>query len=319
MKLKPYPEYRDSGLPWLGEIPAHWGSSSLRRLAQVQLSNVDKHTVDGEVPVRLCNYTDVYYRSFITPDIEFMEASALPREIEKFELREGDVLITKDSESWTDIAVPACVSVDMPGVLCGYHLAQIRPYHGTVKGEYLFRAFQAEPIAHQFRVAANGVTRFGLSGGAIAAGLFPVPPQAEQDAIISFLARADQLVERLIHAKQRLIELLNEQKQAIIHRAVTRGLDPDVSMKPSGIDWLPEVPEHWPVVALRMRYSVELGKMLDAKRITGQYSVAYLRNIDVQWDRVNTEDLPTMDIEPHEYARGTRFGLATCLCAKVAK
>ena len=259
MKLKPYPEYRDSGLPWLGDIPAHWGISSLRRLARVQLSNVDKHTVDGEVPVRLCNYTDVYYRNFISPDIEFMEASALPEEIEKFELRRGDVLITKDSESWTDIAVPAYVTTDMPGVLCGYHLAQIRPYSETLRGGYLFRAFQAEPIAYQFRVAANGVTRYGLSGGNIAAGLFPVPPEAEQDAITTFLDRADRIVYRLILAKQQLIELLNEQKQTIIHHAVTRGLDPVAPMKPTGLDWLPEVPEHWEVVRFKARVGFQEG------------------------------------------------------------
>ena len=269
------------------------------------MSNVDKHTVNGETPIRLCNYTDVYYRNAITPDIEFMEASALPREIEKFELRKGDVLITKDSESWTDIAVPAYVEGDLSGVLCGYHLAQIRPYTDTLRGEYLFRAFQAEPIAYQFRVATNGVTRYGLSSDGIAASLFPVPSQAEQDAIIVFLNRLDQLVNRLVSAKQRLIELLNEQKQAIIHRAVTRGLDPNAPMKPTVLDWLPEVPEHWTVAALRLRYSVELGKMLDAKRITGKHSVPYLRNVDVQWDRVNTSNLPVMDIEPREYARYT--------------
>jgi len=80
--LRPYPEYKDSGVPWLGEIPSHWECSTLRRVARIQLSNVDKHTIDGEVPVRLCNYTDVYRRRFITPNLDFIKASALPREIE---------------------------------------------------------------------------------------------------------------------------------------------------------------------------------------------------------------------------------------------
>lgn len=251
LTLEPYPEYKDSGLPWLGEIPAHWKTRPLRRLAHVQLSNIDKHTVDGETPVRLCNYTDVYHRNTITSNIEFMEASALPREIEKFELRRGDVLITKDSESWTDIAVPAYVADNLPGVLCGYHLAQIRPYEDTLRGQYLFRAFQTKPIAYQFHVAANGVTRYGLSSGGIAASLFPIPSKAEQDTIVSFLNRLDQLVNILIRAKQRLTELLTEQKQAIIHRAVTCGLDPDAPMKPTGLDWLPEVPKHWKVKPLK--------------------------------------------------------------------
>jgi type I restriction enzyme S subunit len=130
-----------------------------------------------------------------------------------------------------------------------------------------------------------------------------VPPSHEQDAITAFLAYADRRINRLIHAKRRLIELLNEQKQAIIHRAVSHGLDPNVRLKPSGIDWLSDVPEHWEVVALRMRYSVQLGKMLDTKRITGHHLVPYLRNTDVQWDRINSTNLPMMDILEREHER----------------
>jgi type I restriction enzyme S subunit len=106
-------------------------------------------------------------------------------------------------------------------------------------------------------------------------------------------------------AADHFMSLLNEQKQAIIHRAVTRGLDPSVPLKDSGIPWLGEIPEHWAVMGLRMRYTVELGKMLDAKKITGRHSVPYLRNRDVQWDRVLTADLPVMDIPPSEIDRYT--------------
>ena len=132
-----------------------------------------------------------------------------------------------------------------------------------------------------------------------------LPPLPEQSAIACFLDHFDHRTNRLIHAKRRLIELLNEQKQAIIHRAVTRGLDPNVRLKPSGVEWLGDVPEHWEIVALRMRYSVQLGKMLDAKRITGSHLVPYLRNADVQWDRINVIDLPMMDIREDEYPRYT--------------
>jgi type I restriction enzyme S subunit len=135
--------------------------------------------------------------------------------------------------------------------------------------------------------------------------LVPVPPLSEQTAIVRFLDHVDRRIRRYIRAKQKLIKLLEEQKQAIIHRAVTRGLDPDVRLKPSGIEWLGDVPEHWGVSALRHRYSQCLGKMLDSKRITGSHSLPYLRNTDVQWDRVNVEDLPTMDILPAEYNRYT--------------
>ncbi|MDQ2842384.1 MAG: restriction endonuclease subunit S [Acidobacteriota bacterium] len=100
-------------------------------------------------------------------------------------------------------------------------------------------------IASQFYVCANGITRYGLSHGAIKGVLVTVPPPDEQDAIVRFLDWATARLDRAIRIKRKLISLLNEQKQAIIHRAVTFGLDPNVPLKRSGIDWLPEMPAHW--------------------------------------------------------------------------
>lgn len=159
-RFKPYPAYKDSGVDWLGPIPAHWEMKRLKTIATVDLSNVDKNSVEGEEPVRLCNYVDVYHNERISPAPNFMAATASEAQTRRFGLRSGDVLITKDSESWTDIAVPALVTEDMPGVLCGYHLALIRPQR--CHGAFLARAFAAAGSREQFRVAANGITRFGL-------------------------------------------------------------------------------------------------------------------------------------------------------------
>ena len=126
-RSRPYPEYKDSGVEWLGEIPVHWDVKRLKTTASVQLSNVDKHSEEGQVPVKLCNYVDVYYNDLITAELKFMKATATPEQVQRFPLRVGDVLITKDSESWTDIAVPAVVGEDLSDVLCGYHLAHIKP------------------------------------------------------------------------------------------------------------------------------------------------------------------------------------------------
>jgi len=97
--------------------------------------------------------------------------------------------------------------------------------------------------------------------------------------------------------QRRLIELLKEKRQAVISHAVTKGLDPDAPMKDSGIEWLGEVPEHWEVVPIGYRYSVQLGKMLDSSKITGKHLRPYLRVFDVQWGEINTDDLPSMDFD----------------------
>jgi type I restriction enzyme S subunit len=245
--LKPYSAVRESGVPWLGDVPAHWDVQRLRNAAEMRVSSVDKHTKDDEQPVRLCNYVDVYKNDRIRSGMPFMRATATVDEIERFRLRTGDVLITKDSEAWNDIGVPALVEETDDNVISGYHLALLRPFEERVEGGYLFHALQSTTVAYQFHVEANGVTRYGLSHSAIKSTWLPLPPLPEQTAIVRFLDHADRRIRRYIRAKQRLIKLLEEQKQAIIHRAVTCGLDPDVRLKPSGVEWLGEVPEHWEI------------------------------------------------------------------------
>ena len=135
--------------------------------------------------------------------------------------------------------------------------------------------------------------------------LVPFCPSNEQLAIAAFLDRETAKIDGLVVKKERLIELLQEKRTALISAAVTKGLNPDAKMKESGIEWLGEVPEHWKIPPLYARYKVELGKMLDAKRITGDYLLHYLRNVDVQWDRVLVDNLPQMDFRPDEYSRFT--------------
>ena len=119
--MRAYPRYRDSGVEWLREVPEHWEVRRLEYVAAYRTSNVDKKSEEGELPVRLCNYTDVYYGDRIRAgEGEFMEATASPGEVERFGLRVGDVLITKDSEDWEDIAVPALVDETADDFVCGY-------------------------------------------------------------------------------------------------------------------------------------------------------------------------------------------------------
>ncbi len=215
------------------------------------LSNVDKNSVDGQMPVRLCNYMDVYKNERINGAMNFMAATATPEQVRRFSLRTGDVLITKDSESWSDIAVPAVIAEDFPEVLCGYHLALVRPSPDYSDGAFLARAFSAPGPRDQFHIAANGITRFGLGGDTIRAGLFPTPPLEEQRAIAAFLDKETASIDGLVAKKERLIELLQEKRAALVTRAVTKGLDPSVPMKDSGVEWMGQIPASWSLVRLK--------------------------------------------------------------------
>lgn len=249
-ELKPYPEYKDSGFEWIGNIPKNWGYMKLKRIASVELSNIDKKSRDNEIDVVLCNYVDVYYNNIITPDLNFMKATAKQSQIDKFKLRKGTVLITKDSETPNDIGVPAWVSENMENVICGYHLAQIKPSEKVI-GKYLFYMLLSSKVNEQLHSLANGVTRYGISKSDIENSVFLVPKQEIQKSIINFLDQKTSEIDALISDKEKLITLLEEKRQAVITETVTKGLDPNVKMKDSGIEWIGEIPEHWEVVKLK--------------------------------------------------------------------
>ncbi|MCG5535951.1 restriction endonuclease subunit S [Ectothiorhodospira mobilis] len=285
------------------EQASHWKERKLKFISDVRTSNVDKHIVECEIPVRLCNYTDVYYNEKITPGMPFMQGSATESEIERFGLKKGQVLLTKDSESWEDIAVPAYVTETMPEVVCGYHLAVIEPDSDEVDGRFLSWLAQSPVLNDQFKLAAKGVTRFGLSQYALKNAVIEVPSLEYQSKVAAFLDRKTAEIDTLIAKKRRLLDLLAEKRTALITRTVTKGLNPDAPMKDSGIEWLGEIPAHWSVQPVYTRYSVQLGKMLDERRITGDSLIRYLRNVDIQWDKINYEGLPKMDIGESEYER----------------
>ena len=306
-ELKPYPAYRVSGVEALGKVPAQWEVRRLRTIAEMRVSNIDKHSRDGEWPVRLCNYVDVYKADRIQTGMPLMPATATSEEIERFRLLPGDVLITKDSEAWNDIGVPALVEGATDDTVCGYHLALLRPLSRCVSGGFLFRAVQSSAVAYQFHVRANGVTRYGLTHNGIKSTWLPVPPLAEQTAIVRFLDHVYRRIQRYIHAKERLIALLEEQRQIVVHEAVTGRIDvrtgrPYPAYKHSGVEWLGRVPEHWHVSRLGALLR-ERGEMNDDGRISEVLSVVRGRGVIPYAEKGNIGNKKSEDITRYKIVR----------------
>jgi type I restriction enzyme S subunit len=130
-----------------------------------------------------------------------------------------------------------------------------------------------------------------------------LPPLPEQAAIAAFLDRETAKIDALVEEQRRLIELLKEKRQALISHTVTKGLDSETPMKDSGVEWLGEVPAHWLIGPVGARYDVQLGQMLNEERTRGDFLKPYLRVFDVQWDSINTEDLPQMNFPPSAQVR----------------
>lgn len=205
--------------------PAHWATRRLRTVAELRVSNVDKHTKPDEHPVRLCNYTDVYKNAVITADMPFMAATATTEEVGTFRLEVDDVIITKDSEDWEDIGVPALVAQSADDLVCGYHLAILRPKPTMVTGKFLAYAVRSKCVVTQFSVAANGVTRYGLSHGSIKAVTIPVPPLDKQDAIVQHIDAATASLNTAITQATREIDLIGEYRTRLIADIVTGKMD----------------------------------------------------------------------------------------------
>jgi len=199
------------------EISAEpWNELKLKDVASIIVSNVDKKTVDDEQPVRLCNYMDVYANDVVHPDLPYMSATATATQVRKFGLRVGDVLITKDSETPDDIAVPTYVERTADDLVCGYHLAIVRPKKG-VSGRFLKYFFENPRTQYYFASRANGATRFGLTIGALEDAPIHLPSLPEQEKIASALAGS----EREARALASSLNALLAEKKALMQQLLT--------------------------------------------------------------------------------------------------
>ena len=185
--------------------PKGWSWASIGDVAKLSFSSVDKKSVEGENAVRLCNYMDVFYNRRIREGMPFMASTASDSDIKKFTLNKGDVVLTKDSETPEEIAFAAVIDEQIENLVCGYHLAVLRPDKAKVTGEYLMSAINFYPNHHQFVRLANGATRFGLGIDSLNNALLPLPSLAEQRKIAEILRTWDKAIETTeaeIRAKQ---------------------------------------------------------------------------------------------------------------------
>lgn len=254
MKLQPYPEYKDSGVPWLACIPQHWDCLPHRAL-------FEEIKEQGHVDEPLLSVT---IGGGIIPQEDLLAASSKKDssnlDKSKYKLVEpGDIAYNKMRAWQGAVGVSRYRGIVSPA----YIVQRVR---GELKLEFFHYLFRTPGFAKEAEHWSYGITsdQWSLRPQHFKMIYSCVPPRDEQDAIILFLKGFDRNVRRFIRNRRRLIEVLNEQKQAIINRAVTRGLDPDVPLKSSGIDWLGEVPDFWRV--LRAKY---LLREVDVRSLDG--------------------------------------------------
>ena len=255
--LKPYPTMKNSGVPWLGEVPAHWNTRPLKRWVTINAEVLPETTA----PDRVFRYVDIgsVGTGTLTQKPQRLRFAGAPSRARRV-VHKGDTLV---STVRTYLKAIYFVDGEADELVCSTGFAVLTPRVGTVPQ---FVSYQARSNAFTDRVTADSV---GIAYPAVAEsrlGSFHVaiPPLPEQSAIVHFLDHADRRIRRYIHAKQKLVTLLEEQKQALIHQAVAGQIDvrtgqPYPAYKPSGVEWLGDVPEHWEVIPFKQRVGFQEG------------------------------------------------------------
>jgi type I restriction enzyme S subunit len=242
-RFRPYPEYKDSGIEWLGKIPVHWEVERLKCLATLN----DEALAESTDPDLEISYVDISsvdaLKGITTTDVfTFEKAPTRARRI----VRDGDVII---STVRTYLRAIASIENPEPNLIVSTGFAVIRSRE--LDSSFTSYALRAPYFVE--RVVANSV---GVSYPAITASkltCFPItyPSSDEQRTIAAFLDHETAKIDALVAKKERLIELLQEKRTALITRAVTKGLDPNAPVKDSGVEWLGEIPAHWEVVRVK--------------------------------------------------------------------
>lgn len=245
---------------WLNNAPPGWLRVRLGQLGQFDASGIDKKSIEDETPVAMVNYTDVYGNKagILRSHTHYMRVTAPPEKARRCALKRGDVLFTPSSETADEIGVAAVVEDDMPGTVFSYHLVRFKT-SSAVDHTFRRHLFNSPLVQRQLARLAKGTTRQILTRSDFRSVEILLPPVECQRAIADFLDRKTAALDALIDKKERLLTLLQEKRQALITQAVTKGLDPNVPMKDSGIEWLGEIPAHWEVVPIKHLARLQTG------------------------------------------------------------
>ena len=240
--LKPYAEYKGTGLPWIGEVPSHW--------KVLPAFGAFKPTKVRNIGMKEKTVLSLSYGRIIIKPAEKLRG-LVPESFETYQIVNPGDIVLRATDLQNDHTSLRVGMVRDRGIITSAYLA-LRALSG-VSPDYGFQFLNVWDSSKAIYGYGSGL-RQNLDFSHFKRMPIPIPPPAEQAAIVRFLAWATNRLDRAIGAKRRIIVLLQEQKQAIIHRAVTRGLDPTAPLKDSGIPWLGEIPEHWEVTRVKSEF-----------------------------------------------------------------
>ena len=324
--LKPYPELKDSGVEWLGEVPAHWQVVMVKQNYTIQLGKMlqPRPNTPQDVEIPYLKAQHVQWFHVRTTDVPKMWAGQ--KDIAQFGVASGDLLVCEGGEGGRC----GILRQDVEGYIIQNALHRVRSREQS-RNDYLQYVMSSVAATGWFDALNNKATIAHFTKEKFGALRVPVPPPPEQTAIVRFLDHADRRIRRYIRAKQKLIALLEEQKQAIIHQAVTGQVDvrtgqPYPAYKPSGVEWLGHVPAHWNGTSLgAASHSIQtgpFGSQLHASDYVSEgipvINPSHMRNGDLVPDpsisitQQKAGELSRHRLQPHDIVMARRGEVGRC-------
>ncbi|WP_318512137.1 restriction endonuclease subunit S [Photobacterium leiognathi] len=291
-KYQPYPDYQPVDIDWIDEIPSHWKTSKMRYMFSFGkgLTITKDNLKDDGIPC--VNYGEVHskFGFEVTPHkhaLKCVDQSYLKSGSSSL-LKKGDLIFADTSEDIDGSGNFTQLISDSP-VFAGYHTIIARPYDREC---YRFFAYliDAKELRTQIRHAVKGVKVFSITQAILRSVNIWLPPLEERKQIAAFLDHETAKTDTLIQKQQQLIELLKEKRQAVISHAVTKGLNPNVPMKDSGVEWLGEVPEHWVVSPLKMHITTRKGVAFKSADFCSS-GIRVVKASDIKQRTIKTSDV----------------------------
>lgn len=289
-ELKPYEEYKEVDLPWLERIPSHWDQRKIKYLFE---ERVEKGYSDETL------LAATQTKGVVPKDMYENRTVVAQKDLHLLKLvKKGDFVISLRSFQG--------------GIEYAYYQGIISPAYTIMipRNEIAYGFFKHLGKSRLFiellKLCVTGIREGqNIDYNVLKNSMISLPPKDEQDQIAKFLDNSLSKIDRFITAKKKQIELLKELKQAIINQAVTKGIDPDVPMKDSGVEWIGEIPEHWEVTQVGKVYDILLGKMLQPNKENDNDTLQnYICSLNVFWEKITLHNIKTMwfsSSEIHKY------------------
>ena len=271
MRYKKYPKYKDSGVEWLGEIPEDWNKTKLKFLGFTYgglsgKAGKDFNDEDNKLSKPFIPFTNIAKSMYIEDN--YFGLIVINEGEEQNRAKKDDLFFLMSSEDYEDLGKSSLLDFEVKELYLNSFCKGFRLLDKDIFPKFLNYLLHGDIYRKLLSMQGNGFTRINLRLEKLNDLNLYLPPLQEQKAIANYLDKATQKIDTLIQKQEKLIELLKEKRQALISHAVTKGLNPDVKMKDSGVEWLGEIPEHWVKVSMKWISNIYAGGTPDKTNLS---------------------------------------------------